>query len=189
MKFVRIKPGSILQQLYPLNQHNPDKCMLCGGSSRDHLTLWWSKHLYTPYDLHLDKVYNEGVFVREEPAPVGVKRRNKSKIPPLLETIHAYHRRYVFDLSLLLQNGSQKQGEREKKLSQADSILTPFGPLEIRKLGSSKPTYAVPALGQNLGMERPLVKFVRSIVLTQVDGLISTQALDNALRNTIPLML
>lgn len=63
-KFVRIEPGSILQLLYPSRKrYSPDKCMLCGGSFRDHLLLWWTKcnGLYTPFDLQLDRVYQTGV--------------------------------------------------------------------------------------------------------------------------------
>mmetsp|Transcript_672 Transcript_672/g.772 ORF Transcript_672/g.772 Transcript_672/m.772 type:complete len:327 (+) Transcript_672:82-1062(+) len=61
-KFVRIKPGSILEVLYPPSQYGPDKCLICGHSFHNHLVCWWYSMLYTPYDLYLDKINNEGVI-------------------------------------------------------------------------------------------------------------------------------
>jgi len=190
-RFVRIEPGSLLQLLYPLSQHHPDRCLVCSGTFRDHLTLWWSKHLYTPYDLYLDTVYEKGMFVTEEkePALVGGTRRQKQqqkRIPPLVKTASAFHRRYVFDLGLFLQIGSQKESVRKRKLKQADDILEPFGPLELRRLEEFKTTYVVPSIQKNLGLSQPLVRVTRSIILRQIDALIARQTLENTLR-TIPL--
>jgi len=62
---VRIRPGSVLEYLYPVSQHAPDRCALCGRSFDDHLSRWWkAKGLVgTPYDKMLDDIYNEGVSV------------------------------------------------------------------------------------------------------------------------------
>jgi len=62
-KFVRIEPGSLLQLLYPCSRYKPDKCLLCGGHYKDHLTLSWAKHLYTPLDLYLDKITTDATAV------------------------------------------------------------------------------------------------------------------------------
>ena len=41
--------------------------MICGGSYPDHLELWWSKHhLYSPFDQHLDKIYNDALIFDDE---------------------------------------------------------------------------------------------------------------------------
>jgi len=43
-RFVRVKPGSLLERWYPqlrANQLKTDGCALCGHSFRDHLEYWW----------------------------------------------------------------------------------------------------------------------------------------------------
>ena len=64
--FVRYESNSILKLLYPCSRHSPNRCMLCGGSYEDHLELWWSKHLYSPFDQYLDKTYNDALTIKEE---------------------------------------------------------------------------------------------------------------------------
>ena len=56
-KFVRIKPNSVLEKLYPPSQHVPDRCLVCGYSFDNHLKAWWFPHLYSPFDRHLDDIY------------------------------------------------------------------------------------------------------------------------------------
>lgn len=56
-KFVRIKPNSVLEKLYPPSRHGPDKCIVCGHSFDNHLKAWWFPHLYSPLDQHLDEMY------------------------------------------------------------------------------------------------------------------------------------
>jgi hypothetical protein len=64
--FVRYESNSILKLLYPCSRYSPNKCMICGGSYPDHLELWWSKHLYSPYDQYLDNTYNDALVIGEE---------------------------------------------------------------------------------------------------------------------------
>ena len=64
--FVRYESNSILKLLYPCSRYSPNKCMICGGSYADHLELWWSKHLYSPFDQYLDNTYNEALTIRDE---------------------------------------------------------------------------------------------------------------------------
>ena len=64
--FVRYQSNSILQLLYPCTRYSPNKCMVCGGSYPDHLELWWSKHLYSPFDQYLDKIYNDALTINED---------------------------------------------------------------------------------------------------------------------------
>ena len=64
--FVRYESNSILQLLYPCSRYSPNKCMICGGSAPDHLELWWSKQLYSPFDQYLDKTYNEALTIDDD---------------------------------------------------------------------------------------------------------------------------
>ena len=73
--FVRYESNSILKLLYPCSRYSPNKCMICGGSYDDHLELWWSKHLYSPYDQYLDRTYNEALVIQEEDGMTNKKRR------------------------------------------------------------------------------------------------------------------
>lgn len=81
-KFVRIEPGSILQLLYPCSRYSPDRCVLCGGTHRDHLTLWWGKHLYTPFDQSMEKTYASGSVLEPKfpalPKPKRSPRQGRS---------------------------------------------------------------------------------------------------------------
>lgn len=70
--FVRYESNSILKLLYPCSRYSPNKCMICGGSYPDHLELWWSKHLYSPYDQYLDNTYNDALVIEEE---TGTRKR------------------------------------------------------------------------------------------------------------------
>jgi len=127
-KFVRIEPGSMLQLLYPCSRYSTDRCWLCGGTFRDHLTLWWSKHLYTPFDLYVDQVYREGVVLPTAAAAAAkedasVKKHRKSKtgkfnsyLPQQEQqerTEYAFHRRYVLDLTQLL-HGVRDPAQKKK---------------------------------------------------------------------------
>lgn len=127
-KFVRIQPGSMLQLLYPCSQYSLDKCVLCGGTFRDHLTLWWSKHLYTPYDRYLDQVYHESM---EQTTTLDARndklnrKRNdsgiqKSSFARKDDSIvkFGYHHQYVLDITSLFEN-IQKPRDKAKALYQA----------------------------------------------------------------------
>ena len=53
-RFVRIKPKSVLESLYPPWSHGPDRCLLCHHSFADHLSSWWFPNRYTPFGTWLD---------------------------------------------------------------------------------------------------------------------------------------
>ena len=63
---MRIKPSSILEALYPLSKHGPERCCICGLSFRDHLNTWWYTYLYTPYDLYLDQIQSSSRRIDED---------------------------------------------------------------------------------------------------------------------------
>uniref|UniRef100_A0A7S0CEK4 Uncharacterized protein n=1 Tax=Proboscia inermis TaxID=420281 RepID=A0A7S0CEK4_9STRA len=55
-KFVRIRPNSLLEDLYPCSQHSPNRCLICKETFRDHLLSWWMPHLNSPYDKYIDNL-------------------------------------------------------------------------------------------------------------------------------------
>jgi len=58
-KFVRIKPNSVLEKLYPPSKHSPDRCLICGHTFDNHLKSWWFPNLYSAFDTHLDEIYEK----------------------------------------------------------------------------------------------------------------------------------
>lgn len=104
----------MLQLLYPCSQYSPDKCLLCGGTFRDHLALWWAKNLYTPYDLYLDRVYKDGgVHLAVEDSSNANMRNAKTKMSSNrpLDIEFSYHRKYVLDVTYLL-HGVHRQRDK-----------------------------------------------------------------------------
>ena len=47
----------MLESLYPPSRHGPDRCLNCGHSFDNHLKSWWFPNLYTPFDQHLDDIF------------------------------------------------------------------------------------------------------------------------------------
>uniref|UniRef100_A0A7S2RDF1 Uncharacterized protein n=1 Tax=Eucampia antarctica TaxID=49252 RepID=A0A7S2RDF1_9STRA len=79
-KFVRIRPGSILDSLYPLSNHSPDRCSSCGQSFHQHLATWWFPRLYSSYDLYLDKVFQRATTtIYNHPVPPSSPKKITSK--------------------------------------------------------------------------------------------------------------
>lgn len=115
-QFVRIPPGSVLQLLYPCQRFSPDRCLICGGSFADHLTLWWSPHLYTPLDRLLDATTRDGIVVSAPVEPSAKAYRGRRRLPSSRRKVSsssksvapapppppaadfAFHRRYVREL-------------------------------------------------------------------------------------------
>ena len=112
----------MLQLLYPCSRYSVDKCVLCGGTFRDHLTLWWSKNLYTPFDRYLDQIYRDSVTKPViESVHINGKRNYliKSESPAFdhdqkTEEL-GYHRQYVLDITTLFDN-IQKPREKANQL-------------------------------------------------------------------------
>ena len=137
--FVRYESNSILQLLYPCNRYSPNQCLICGGSFPDHLELWWStKHLYSPYDQNLDKIYKQGVVLDEtdhqentmqssNALPKRSRRRNRNvNLPQQPSTLpkiykrppkYAFHHAYVKDVSDWIQN--EKSTKRQMEIIKA----------------------------------------------------------------------
>jgi hypothetical protein len=169
-KFVRIAPGSILQLLYPgSSRYSPDRCICCGGSFPDHLTLWWSKNMYTPFDLLLDKVYKQSVVVQNQEdnddqrrGKVGINQPEEGTKPDYL-----YHRRYVTEADELVDVDKQIKGEKKPLPKTSETNNVQLG-------GNQKMQYVIPS-PQFRGDQKVLgdgMNLVRDIVLNAVDTLI-----------------
>lgn len=169
-KFVRIEPGSVMQLLFPHRKHfHCDRCLLCGGRFVDHLTLWWAKHLYTPYDLYLDRTSRDGVHLKIEDDD------RTTEAPP---REHVYHRKYVLDPRELPQSIKAIKQELKERYPGKERF-------EIRQAGDIH--YAVPAeeISKESRKNPLLLSLVRSICLQGVDRLIQLQASDNSKQNTL----
>jgi len=59
IQFVRIKPKSVLEKLYPPSKHSPNRCLICGHTFDNHLKSWWFPNLYSAFDKHLDEIYEK----------------------------------------------------------------------------------------------------------------------------------
>ena len=167
-RFVRIPPGSILQLLHPISRYSTDRCVFCGGSFHDHLELWWSKkHLYKPFDLHLDTILKEGV-VRTTVAPPRRRKGkyNKGIVPAITSTEYGFHRRYV-------QEETEKETEEEikNKLKQKRSNEVP----EWEERGIGPVQYTIP-FPRQLSISALVI---REIVARGVDFLIALEQYDN----------
>ena len=110
-QFVRIEPGSVLQLLYPCSRYSPDRCLICGGCFQDHLTLWWAKHLYTPYDLYLDRTLEECIDEETTHGDYRMERnerRRNSRLDSRTNARYFFYRRYVNDETLSRTDSSDR---------------------------------------------------------------------------------
>ena len=82
-RFVRVKPGSVLERWYPqlrANQLKVDGCFLCGHSFRDHLEYWWwCKKSSTGGYSNFESVIGEGISDNKR---------------------HSFHNKYVNELDV-----------------------------------------------------------------------------------------
>ena len=138
--FVRYESNSILKLLYPCTRYSPNKCAICGGSYEDHLELWWSKHLYSPFDLYLDQTYNDALTIKEEENGTrrlrsrrihsNGKRNRTSRKTSLKKSFSAaplqvlsepprfsFHKRYVEDVSDIIR-GITNSKDRRKRIKE-----------------------------------------------------------------------
>ena len=153
----------------------------------DHMTLAWSKHLYTPFDKYVDSVKEKGVIIPPPPPPPSApprQRRSSSsskqrrsarrgRRPPPAAAVRAYpqhvfHRMYVQDKA---QEESQQQGNksnhhhhrrRRQTAQQKGSILRSVGDV----------TYRFPFQRFTL---------LRALVLVEVEALMRLEHFENHL--------
>lgn len=163
-RFIRIPPGSILQLLHPITRYSTDRCVFCGGSFHDHLELWWSKkHLYKPFDLHLDTILEKGVVKTTVAPPRRRKGKyNKGIAPAITSTEYVFHRKYVQE---------ESTEEIETRLKQKRSNEMPEW--EERRIGPVRYTIPFPRQFSISAL------VIREIVARGVDFLIALEQYDN----------
>jgi hypothetical protein len=148
-----IPPGSLLQLLYPCDQHRPDACIWCGGNHADHVALAWSKtYLYNPFDLMLVRVKEEATTTSE----IKVWK----EVPPDIKTTYGFHKRYVVDVDAPSENMTR---DKEGKAS-----YDPTQMFESKLFGIR---YLLPRFPQS--------HVARQIVTFQLHRLIEIQQLEN----------
>jgi hypothetical protein len=115
-RFVRVKPGSLLERWYPqlrANQLKVDGCFLCGYSFREHLEFWW----------WCKKQRTTGGGYSKFESVIGEGSRSDNKH-------HSSHSKYVDEL------GANKRKRHHKGLEVRKSfegdfsyVVPPFDPL------------------------------------------------------------
>jgi hypothetical protein len=96
----------MLSLLHPCSRYSTDRCLICGGTFRDHLILRWYMNgcLYSPYDRYVDSITKHGIE-KEVLPPIpttSISRRinihstinNKNRF----RLLHRFHRQYVKDI-------------------------------------------------------------------------------------------
>jgi len=146
------------------------------------MTLRWSKHIYSPYDLYMDRTYSQGVLQKVAVNPDSqTSRRLAVDDEPKMR--YAFHTLYVHDLGLLFQ-GITRPKDKIRKLRQKmsdDPYLS--DPADMKK--GLDTVYVVPTLGpKKRGFGYPLLKLARQRVLDAIDALISIEDTDNELLRT-----
>jgi hypothetical protein len=185
IQFVRFQPNSILQLLYPhVARYSPDSCLICGGSFNDHLALWWSKHLYTPFDLWLDRV-NKAAEVEDPEKSSHRTMRSKGSQTWGRESAlkFCFHGRYVLETSLLTE-GVPRKSDQQKLVRRAVTERYPTSTIMERRMArGSKVSYMVPALLSE-GKESPFIlRFVRGIALNAIDSLVYLEEKEDVVVN------
>lgn len=142
------------------------------------MTLWWSKHLYSPYDLYLDRTYAKGVLRKVDSSARAATRDDEPSMR------YAFHTRYVHDLGLLFQ-GITRPRDKIRKLKQMmsdDPYLSDLADMKKRR----DTVYVIPSVEpkrmRNIGF--PLLRFARQRVIEAVDALISIEEEDNEFLRT-----
>jgi hypothetical protein len=188
IQFVRIAPGSILQLLYPCSRYSIDKCFLCGGSYRDHLTLWWSKHLYTPYDRWLDQTNQEArpsLLILPTSTLTSRKTMDNTNLQQKQSKSKrwAFHRNYVIDDVVLRERATSRTKKTSKKTIVDDEpvpvmeqrqVLLNGGLMKYYIPQSSVPSQVSNSNNQEYVCLGPTILHwaVRALTLNAVDNLI-----------------
>ena len=161
-------------------QHTNIFCLFrrCGGTFADHLTLWWSKNLYTPFDRLLDKVSKEGTLLPPSPEEQLARARKDRSYYPTSKPEYIFHRRYVLDVSSLIKGVTSKRQENRllQRAVQQDPSLS--SPIEKRRIGELNVSYLVPAVKEK-PRSSATFGFVRAMFLNAVEALMYLEATEN----------
>lgn len=140
------------------------------------MTLWWSKHIYSPYDLYLDRTYVHGVLQKVESE--SQNRQVSSRANNAAPLRFAFHTHYVLDIGLLL-NGIARRSDRRRKLRQALQEHTYVSaPADMKMcLGT---VYVIPKIEPaRRTVGNAILTLVRNRVIEAVDYLIHIEEKEN----------
>ena len=181
-KYVRIRPGSILDMLYPCSQWAPDTCARCGGSFDQHLVKSWKKKWNTPFDRKLDEILLSAIvsgkseFQHEADCiyfKKGEFELDTAKSPPKMSHLNK-KRQNIYDNGLSLEKG-RPLNFHLIYFSRSDPA--PPGRLQRRRFFMSQAFYKTPSIS---GKDGPfLAYYIRSKALKQMDKLLKLQTIEN----------
>mmetsp|Transcript_26436 Transcript_26436/g.78195 ORF Transcript_26436/g.78195 Transcript_26436/m.78195 type:complete len:352 (+) Transcript_26436:3-1058(+) len=192
-KFVRIRPGSILQSLYPCSDHAPDRCAICGFSFPDHLGEWWKPWLRSPFDTHLDRISETGIIPPEDAENVtgrsgrrgGERRRRRKKYAaiewnggvgrstwPSSAKVLCFHKCYVEQVAL---------PSADDRLSEKANISSRFDNEGYEYRKESNVHYRIPVLrnGPKKGVGKYLLNLAHIITVDELEKLVKLQEGEN----------
>lgn len=182
--FVRFESNSILQLLYPCSRYAPNRCLVCGGGFSDHLELWWSKHLYTPWDLYMDKTYKEGEVIMEEDNAKSRRGRKQTAPEIVSPPRYAFHKQYVQDVSNLIDLYKAATTLKEKKKLVEEQLGGGKGEQRMTQFPAYGIAYLTPRKAEEIPSrknKRPsfVLEFARALCLIQVENLVTDQEEEN----------
>eukprot|EP00565_Helicotheca_tamesis_P005978 CAMPEP_0185734888 /NCGR_PEP_ID=MMETSP1171-20130828/23742_1 /TAXON_ID=374046 /ORGANISM="Helicotheca tamensis, Strain CCMP826" /LENGTH=270 /DNA_ID=CAMNT_0028405015 /DNA_START=62 /DNA_END=874 /DNA_ORIENTATION=+ len=192
--FVRIRPGSILEALYPCSRHSPDRCIFCGMTFQDHLTKWWEPKLSSPYDDHLDMICTKGTSVQDNDkvAKTGLwKKRSNAVLNKKVKNtvkVYTFHEAYVEGVEFetsgkdnKLQVGSRASEKPIESQILSSRVISSRDGYDIRKSVDGI-TYRVHAQSQRKltkGLSRAICFVFREILLMDIEQLLWLEREEN----------
>jgi hypothetical protein len=185
-KMVRIRPGSALEMLYPLSQHAPDRCALCGHAFEDHLRRWWEEkgQVGTAFDRVLDETYNEGVSVVYLDGASGSKDAKRPHY-----RVFSFHRRYVEDIPKD-EPGSSRSPDKKRSTARKGRrikgriVADENGIDKYEKYTRGPVPYRIPQFspkGINSLWKALVLLLARNMAIDEVDTLIELETKENRL--------
>lgn len=175
-KFIYIRPGSLLHILHPICPKSKDPCLICGGNYRDHMTLRWAKHLYRPFDLHIDRTFRDGYRNLEllETTTRTKKKRQRIPVPNPIQL--SFHKRYMKDVSDRL-SAANNEETQSGILEQQTKKIHPFHSSETRTVLLGEKPNVVPS-PQPSTLQNLVFRMMKATVLERIDALINMEMLE-----------
>jgi hypothetical protein len=172
----------MLQLLYPCNRYSPDRCILCGGCYKDHLTLGWAKHRYKPFDRLMDNMHGDGLVAMKQKPTAKKAAEDRSNF-----LAYAFHRRYVLDVSQsLLDKKGNRLSPKECARNVQSQFVECYGSIQRRPRSVILTKGALFIPDQSPEGKRPsvLISVFRIMLLNSVKDLYRLQLHDNLMRRS-----
>lgn len=173
-KFVRIRPGSLLESLYSQHgKHGNDRCAICNQPFKAHLASWWFNDLYTPYDLYLERINKQASCLEKDEV---CKDTSNSYGGNLNDGLFMFHKPYVTQMNDASHSSRMKTRGKSKEVSNADTFK-----MERQKNGGIE--YAIPRFRSHPNdTANNVLYLMRTIVLEELNILLHMQQRENHLK-------